>query len=120
MVIDIEDVLSADDLVGVLTREVRVRLVNISGSGCLVESTTRLEPGTAGDLRIRIGGDLYADDVRITRVQQMQGAGSTWHVGAEFLWTTQPGTRSLRRVVARLRQVLAQQTVDIEFSSRPM
>jgi hypothetical protein len=120
MVIDIEDVLSADDLVGVLTREVRVRLVNISGSGCLVESTTRLEPGTAGDLRIRIGGELYADDVRITRVQQMQGAGSTWHVGAEFLWTTQPGTRSLRRVVARLRQVLAQQTVDIEFSSRPM
>jgi fatty acid-binding protein DegV len=120
MVIDIDDVLSADDLVGVLTREVRVRLVNISASGCLVESTTRLEPGTAGDLRIRIGGELYADDVRITRVQQMQGAGSTWHVGAEFLWTTQPATRSLRRVVARLRQVLAQQIVDIEFSSRPM
>jgi hypothetical protein len=120
MVIDIEDVLSADDLVGVLTREVRVRLVNVSASGCLVESTTRLEAGTAGDLRIRIGGELYADDVRITRVQQVQGAGSTWHVGAEFLWTTQPGTRSLRRVVSRLRQALSQQTVDIEFSSRPM
>lgn len=120
MVTDIDDVLSADDLVGVLTREVRVRLVNISASGCLVESTTRLEPGTAGDLRIRIGSDLYADDVRITRVQQVQGAGSTWNVGAEFLWTTQPGTRSLRRVVSRLRQALSQQTVNIEFSSRPM
>jgi PilZ domain len=116
----IEDVLAADDCVGVITREVRVRLVNISSSGCLIESSTRLEPGTAGDLRIRVGGDVYTDDVRVARVQQVQGAGSTWHVGTEFLWTTQPGTRSLRRVVARLRQVLAQQAVDIEFSSRPM
>ena len=116
----IDDVLAADDCVGVITREVRVRLVNISTSGCLIESSTRLEAGTAGDLRIRVGGDIYADSVRIARVQQVQGAGSTWHVGAEFLWTTQPGTRSLRRAVARLRHVLAQQTVEIEFSSRPM
>jgi len=116
----IDDVLAADDCVGVITREVRVRLVNISSSGCLIESSTRLEPGTAGDLRIRIGSDTYADDVRVARVQQVQGAGSTWHVGTEFLWTTQPGTRSLRRVVARLRQALAQQAVDIEFSSRTM
>ena len=116
----IDDVLAADDCVGVLTREVRVRLVNISASGCLIESSSRLELGTAGDLRIRVGGDRTPTDVRIARVQQVQGAGSTWHVGAEFLWTTQPGTRSLRRVVGRLRQVLAQQPVDIEFSSRPM
>ncbi len=67
-----------------------------------MESSSRLEPGIAGDLRIRVGSDIYADDVRIARVQQVQGAGSTWHVGAEFLWTTQPGTRSLRRVVSRL------------------
>ncbi len=91
----IDDVLAADDCVGVLTREVRVRLVNISASGCLIESSTRLELGTAGDLRIQVGGDTYDDHVRIARVQQVQGAGSTWHVGAEFLWTTQPGTRSL-------------------------
>ena len=116
----IDDVLTADDCVGVLTREVRVRLVNISSSGCLLESTSRLEPGTAGDLRIRVGDAVYADNVRIARVQQVQGAGSTWHVGAEFLWTTQPGTRSLRRAVTRLRQVLMQPAVDIEFSLRPM
>jgi len=116
----IDDVLAADDCVGVLTREVRVRLVNISTSGCLIESSTRLELGTAGDLRVQVGGELYDDHVRIARVQQVHGAGSTWHVGAEFLWTTQPGTRSLRRAVGRLRQTLARQTVDIEFTSRPM
>jgi hypothetical protein len=120
MPIDIDDVLGADDLVGVLTREVRVRLVNISTSGCLVESTSRMEPGMSGALRIQVGGDTYADDVRIARVQQVQGAGSTWHVGAEFLWTTQPGLGSLRRVVSRLRQLMAQQHVDIEFAPRPM
>lgn len=116
----IDDVLAADDCVGVLTRDVRVRLVNISASGCLIESNSRLEPGTAGDLRIRVGEEIYADHVRIARVQQVQGAGSTWHIGAEFLWTTQPGTRSLRRAVGRLRQALARQAVDIEFTSRPM
>jgi hypothetical protein len=116
----IDDVLEADDFVGVITREVRVRLVDISSSGCLIESSLRLEPGTAGDLRICVGGETYADDVRIARVQQVQGAGSTWRVGAEFLWTTQPGTRSLRRVVGRLRQELTLSAADIEFSSRPV
>ncbi len=116
----IDDVLAADDCVGVITREVRVRLVNISTSGCLIESGARLEPGTAGELRIRVEGETYADSVRIARVQQVQGAGSTWQIGAEFLWTTQPGTRSLRRMVGRVRHGLTQQAVDIEFSSRLM
>lgn len=116
----IDDVLGADDCVGVITREVRVRVVNISTSGCLIESSSRLEPGTAGDLRIRVGDDVYADTVRIARVQQVQGAGATWHVGAEFLWTSQPGSRSLRRVVSRLRHELTHQGIEVEFSSRPM
>ena len=120
MAVDLGDVLAADDLVGVLTRDVRVRLVNISASGCLVESSARLDEGTAGVLRVRVDGQAYADDVRIARVQQVQGAGSTWHVGAEFLWTRPPGTGSLRRVVARLRQVLTRQPVEFEFASRPM
>jgi len=116
----LDQVLAADDCMGVLTREVRVRLVNISTSGCLIESSTRFEPGTAGDLSIQVGGNLFADTVRIARVQQVHGAGSTWHVGAEFLWTTQPGVRSLRRVVSRLRHELTHQRVELEFSTRPM
>ncbi len=114
------DVLSSDDLVGVLTRETRVRLVNISASGCLVESNSRLDPGISGALTIRVDGETYADDVRITRVQQVHGAGAMWHVGAEFLWTTQPGPASLRRVVPRLRPIMPQQPVEFEFTPRPM
>lgn len=114
------DVLSSDDLVGVLTRETRVRLMNISASGCLVESNSRLDPGISGALTIRVNGETYADDVRITRVQQVQGAGATWQIGAEFLWTSRPGLASLRRLVSRLRQVLPQQTVEVGFEPRPM
>lgn len=120
MAIEFGDVLAADDLLGVLTRDVRVRLLNISTSGCLVESTVALEMGTTGVLTIRAGGETYADDVRIARVQQVQGAGSTWHIGAEFLWTSQPGPRSLRRVVSRLRLVLEQPRVEVQFAARPM
>ena len=120
MTTEFDDVLAAEDVVGVLTREVRVRLVNISASGCLVESGNRLEPGMAGRLQVSVGGESYSDDVRIARVQQRQGAASTWHIGAEFLWTSQPGPRSLRRVVSRLRQTLAKQVVEIELTTRPM
>ena len=113
-----DDVLAAADLVGVLTREVRVRLVNISGSGCLVESTHRLEPGTSGVLRVRVGGDTFTDDVRINRVQAVHGAGAVWHIGAEFLWTTQPGIRSMRRMVSRLRHEAAPNRIEFEFAAR--
>lgn len=116
----LDALLDAEDLVGVLTRDVPVRLLNISVSGCLVESRSRLEPGTAGALTIRVGTDEYTDALRVARVQQVQGAGSTWHIGGEFLWTSQPGLRSLRRVVGRLRQALAQQPVEVAFTARPM
>jgi hypothetical protein len=114
-----DDVLGADDVIGVLTREVRVRLVNISASGCLVESGSRLEIGMAGALRVTVGGDIYTDDVRIARVMQRQGASGTWQIGAEFLWTSPPGPQSLRRVVSRLRRVLTGDVL-VEFTARPM
>jgi len=38
-------------------------------------------------------------------------------VGAEFLWTTHPGSRSLRRMVSRLRKEVAQQALEVELVS---
>ena len=118
MTSEIGSVLAADDLVGVLTREVRVRLVNISASGCLVESSHRLELGTTGALALTIDGERFEDDVRVSRVQQMQGASANWHLGAEFLWTTQPGMRSLRRIVSRLRALLSHEAIGVQFAAR--
>lgn len=98
----LDAILKANDLVAVLGREVMVRLVDISGSGCLLESANRVEKGTTGSLRVVFEGLEYADDVRIMRCREYEGSGSLYHLGAEFLWTTSPQERSLRRVIGLL------------------
>ena len=110
-------VLHADDVVGVLARETRACLVNVSQSGCLLESSFYLEPGTTGTLAVTVDGTVYGDAVRVTRAERVQGASAAWHVGIEFLWTTHPGSRSLRRMVGRLRREIAQQSVSVAFST---
>ena len=110
-----DDILRGDDLIGVLARDIDVRLLNVSGSGCLVESRRRLEVGTTAALRLRVEGEEYSDDVLVTRCHEVQGAGATYHVGAEFLWTTPPGGRSLRRIATRLQQIASRGAVNLEF-----
>lgn len=110
-------VLAADDVVGVLARETGARLVNVSQSGCLLESGFYLEPGTTGTLEVAVDGEFFGDAVRVTRAERLQGVSAAWRIGIEFLWTTHPGSRSLRRMVGRLRQDIAQQGVAVAFST---
>jgi hypothetical protein len=98
----LDAILRAHDIVAVLGRDVAVRLVDISNSGCLIQSESRLAEGTTGTLRLAYGGVDYVDDVRIVRCQ-VPNVGDHWfRLGAQFLWTTHPGERSLRRVIAGL------------------
>ena len=110
-------VLASEDAMGVLARETRARLVNVSVSGCLLESAVGLEPGTTGTLEVVVGGETYGDAVRVTRAQRLEGSSAAWHLGIEFLWTTRPGSRSLRRMVGQLRSQMAQQAVAVAFST---
>jgi hypothetical protein len=99
-VMELDALLDAPDVVAVLGRDVAVRLMNISNSGCMIQSETRLAEGTTGTLRLTYGGADYVDDVRIVRCQ-VPNAGDHWYrLGAQFLWTSNPGERSLRRVIA--------------------
>ena len=91
----------SEDILGVLGKEVSIRLLNGSPSGCLVETNSRLEIGTIASLRVTLNGDEFADDVRVVRCQQIEGAGSVFHVGAQFLWTASPSGRSLRQLMSR-------------------
>ena len=84
---------------GVVTREIRVHLVNCSISGCLIESNVRLEVGTTGSLRVHIDGRDFTDDVQVVRCQPIPGAGAMHHIGARFLWTVPPTELALRNVV---------------------
>ncbi len=95
-------ILKANDLVAVLGREVSVRLLDISASGCLLESASRLVLGSTGSLLVNFEGKEYVDDVRIMRCRQFEGSSGAYHIGAEFLWTNTPHDRSLRRVVTHL------------------
>lgn len=91
---------SADEVFGVLGRNVPARLIEISRSGCLLESRERVEDGTVAELRLQVGGETFLDDVRITRCVLVEGSGSCYRIGAEFVQTRRPGEKSIRRAVA--------------------
>ena len=98
----LDAILQANDAVAVLGRDVRVRLMEVSNSGCLIHSETRLAEGTTGTLRVIYNDAEYVDDVRVIRCRQSNGADRWFELGAEFLWTSQPGEGSLRRVIVGL------------------
>ncbi len=96
------------EVFGVLARSIPSRLVEISRSGCLLESSHRIEDGIVGELRLEVGGEMLVDDVRVTRCVRVEGAGSSYLVGAEFVQTRRPAERSIRRAVTAILRGLMQ------------
>lgn len=96
----------AGPTVGVLAREVDVRMLNFSHSGCLLESRASMKVGTVGTMRLTLNGKQHVEDVQVVRCQEIQGAGSVYHVGVRFLWTSLARRwafdRSIRRHVGNL------------------
>ena len=86
------------ELVGVLTREIPTRLVEVSRSGCLLESGHRIEEGTVGALRIEVDGHSYLEDIRATRCVAIAGSGSATSSASSFC---RPGVRTGCRYGAR-------------------
>ena len=94
---------------GVLGKNVSTRLIEVSRSGCLLESRERVEHGVVGELRLQVGRQTFVDDVRITRCVLLEGSGSCYRIGAEFVQTRRPGNQSIRLAVADiLRESAAQ------------
>jgi hypothetical protein len=89
------------DRPAVLMRELRARILNISESGCLIETRRRLDVGTVGTMRLRFGTEEYGDDLEIVRCQAVESALSLYHVAVRFLWTTPRHKGSIRHAVAR-------------------
>jgi hypothetical protein len=100
-----------DDICSVLARTIPSRVIDVSRSGCLLESEHRVEEGTVGELRVEIRGQAFFDDVRVTRCVRVEGSGSRYLVGAEFLQTRRPDEQSIRRaLVGLLRGVTSPET----------
>lgn len=87
---------------GVLTRLCQMRVLNCSISGCLIETNCRIDVGTIASIRIVLDGRELVDDVQIVRCQLIAGAGSIYHIGAQFLWTHAPDAQSLRAALWKL------------------
>ena len=81
---------------GVITRLCHMRVLNCSASGCLIETDRRFDVGTVASIRVVIDGRELVDDVQIVRCQLIAGAGSVYHLGVRFLWTSPPRASSLR------------------------
>ena len=84
-----------------LTTDIRVRVLNVSAAGCLVESARALEIGSVATLRIAFAGGDFEDTVQIVRCQEITGAGAVFHLGAIFLTTAAPSIESLRYLIRR-------------------
>ena len=79
-----------------LTRHIRVRILNCSADGGLLETTAPLVVGTVGTLRVSFGGSEFDDQIQVVRCEHMKGAGAVHHVGVRFLSTTPPYSGTLR------------------------
>ena len=85
----------------VVTREIGVRVLDMSATGCLVESRRPMEVGTIGTLRVRLGSEECYDDIEVVRCEAVEVSPTIYHVGVRLLRTKprQPG--SIRHAVAR-------------------
>ena len=82
--------LTGPSVIAVLGRDVVVRLLEISRSGCLLESSHAMPAGTIAALAIEIDGREYMDEVRVSRSQLLAGVGERYQLGVEFLWLRLP------------------------------
>ena len=90
-----------DDL-AVLTREVHIRLLNCSGTGCLVETNVPLAVSTVGVLTLQFEGNHFTDAVLVAWCGAVSGGGPTYRAGLRFVWTAGIPPDSLRMMAHRL------------------
>ena len=89
------------EVMGVLARDIEVRVLNCSPSGCLLETNAPIDVGTVGSLTLTVDGHDLLDHLVVVRCQPKQGAGSVYHVGAQFLWLGSLTRHTLRGGLGR-------------------
>jgi hypothetical protein len=91
--------LITDTELSVLAFPVAVRLVDISLSGVLLESTHPVELGTRGTLRFNFGGAPFSADVEVQRLTDLAPlpARPRFAIGAAFVALSQQDQRVIER-----------------------
>ncbi len=81
---------------GTLVRNIPVRLLDFSLSGCLVATNYPIYSGTIGELQVRFEGRPYHDTLIIVRAVEHHGFSYTHTLGGQFAWANRLGTVSIR------------------------
>jgi hypothetical protein len=92
--------------IGVIVRDIAVRVHDASASGCLIESRELLPEGAVGLLEITGDAGRTVEALRISRSTVIAGSATRFRAGAQFLPLGAPGPRSVRNQLARLEVVL--------------
>ena len=106
--------------IGVILRDIPVRVLDASANGCLVESGERLPEGAVGLLEVASEQGLTSEPLRINRSMEIAGGATRFRAGAQFLPLGAPRLTSVRNQLARLEVVLEiEAAAGIRTSSRP-
>ena len=81
---------------GQLVRDIPVRLLDFSWSGCLVATSQPIDPGTTVKLRLDMGGKEYQDTVQVVRKTEHAGSSHAFTLGGQFAWGHRPSPASVR------------------------
>jgi PilZ domain len=90
-----------DRELGAMVDDIRVRVINCSAAGCLLESDRRIAEGTIATLQLSIGGRTFSEVAEVVRCQPVDRRNGLYHVGAQFLSTAAPHAGSLRHAMRR-------------------
>lgn len=89
-----------DTELSVLAFPIRVRLLDISLAGVLLESSHPVDLGTRGTLRFNFGGLPFSADVHVERVQPSRtpAGAPRYEIGAAFVALSHQDQRVIERV----------------------
>ena len=97
---------------GRLIHDTRVRVLNCSASGCLLETAHAVPVNTVATLRVSFGGSPLEDVVQVVRCETAWQDISLYHVAARFLSVAGPYAGSVRYLIHRQISELAGSLVD--------
>jgi PilZ domain-containing protein len=101
-----------------LVAQLPLLVLDVSHSGCLLETQQPVEAGRVGTLRLALNGGWYVEDIRVTRCQAVSGRGSTYHIGVEFLRTRRLPDQSLRHAVGQMIGGAAKPDPEVKWTIR--
>jgi hypothetical protein len=86
----------------VVLRNLSLMVLDVSSSGCLIESSAPLQVGTVGWLEVEFEGERRFEWFRIARIETR--GERAFLAGVEFLPLAAAGADSLRSAIGRLRR----------------